>query len=674
MTNGPRGLAPRGPWRLLRDPGGGFLLDDDEDRVRIGERQAHALALLRRRGAVATDDLLSDLGVEPQEVPALAGELADLVRSDVLVRTPGPLRPTVAVEGVGRSATAELRAVLNAAGNPAVDAGAADLVVLTCDDHADPRLPDLLTGRARRSAVLLVRWGAGRCWIGPLIGAGGGHRSAGTCPACLVEALRANAEPDLAGAAHPVGAGVPGVHGAAVGAVAAAVEGVLEELARPPGEGACAGGPSSPQRWRAGIRELRLRTCEVVVHPVPPCPGPAPGSGPAEPAGSEPAGSEPAGSEPTGSDLAGRLAGVVSGLTGFLDHPRVRRAASGRFLATTTHPVRPSSGGAGARRRATASGAGRTAEEALTACLGEAVERFSTVWRPDPDAVVTTTTTLRAAGSRVVLPAAGPRPWREDAVTEFRSVRPVAGGAWPDTWVPAAAVTFGHPDRWAVATARPDSTGCAAGGDVPDAVRRGLAELVERDAVADWWWGREPRTGAAHPDPDGIRAALAAHGRRGWFLDLTHRAGIPVAAAVGVLPDGTGTTLGFGTAATLTGAVVRAGEELLQVLACLEFGDEFGLDGAGTAAWRAEHVEDHPHLLPHGDVRDDPTPVVPAPDVRTDWCSRLAAAGCEVGFVELTHPRAAVPVVRVVSPQLRSWRRPVGPAAPGGANPWDLPV
>ncbi|MEZ0493951.1 YcaO-like family protein [Kineococcus sp. TBRC 1896] len=654
MTNGPRGLAPRGPWRLLRDPGGGFLLDDDEGRVRVPDRPAHVLELLRDRGGLATEELLGDLGVRPDEVADLAVELADLVRSGVLVRTPGGPRPTVAVEGIGRSATAELRTVLTAPGSPSAGttAGTADLVVLTCDDHADPRLPDRLTEVAGRSAVLLVRWGAGRCWIGPLIAAGRGHRPVGACPSCLVEALRGNVEPDLAGAAHPVGTGGAVLRAAAVGAVAAVVDGILEEFAGP--GSAPVPAPSTP--WRAGIRELRLRAAEVVVHPVLPCAGSS------------------ATTSTTEVDLVRRLDGFVSGLTGFLDRPRVRRSAAGRFLATTTHPLRAPSAGAGAHgRRATAFGAGRTDGEAVTACLGEAVERFSTTWRPDPDAVVTTATALRAAGSRVLLPgSAGNGAWRDEEATEFRRVRAVPDGSWTGAWVPAAAVTFGHPHQWAVAAARPDSTGCAAGRDTADAVRRGLAELVERDAVAAWWWSREPRPGAAHPDPGGITADLAAHGRRGWFLDLTHRAGIPTAVAVSVLPDGTGATLGFGAAPTPAEAVVRAGEELLQVLGCLEFGDELGLTGAGSPAWQGQHVEDHPHLLPHGRPRT--TPVPGGPDVLVDWNSRLAAAGCEVGFVDLTHPRLAVPVVRVVSPQLRPWRRPAGAAVPVDVNPWDLPV
>ncbi len=196
-------------------------------------------------------------------------------------------RPSVAVTGVGRSATGGLEAVLQAAEprSSRSRTGGADLVVLVCDDHADPRLPDRLTELARRSPVLLVRWGAGRSWIGPLIGAdkAPGNRFLPRLPGGGVARQR---RPDLAGAAHPVGAGGAVLRSAAVGAVAGAVDGVLEDLAG-------AGSGTVADVWRAGVRELRLRTAEVVVHPVPPCPrtDPARSHGTPRPTTTSPAGS-----------------------------------------------------------------------------------------------------------------------------------------------------------------------------------------------------------------------------------------------------------------------------------------------------------------------------------------------------------------------------------------------
>ncbi|WP_432564899.1 YcaO-like family protein [Kineococcus sp. SYSU DK003] len=645
MSSGPRGLAPRGVWRLLRDPGGAFLLDDDTDRVPVGHRSAKVLELLGRRGGgVPTGELVAELGIGDEEVPGFAADLAELVRAGFVTRT-ADTRPSLHVAAVGRTDTGELLRAVAAGFRTVDDPAAADLVVLVCDDHADPRLPDALTDAASRSAVLLVRWGAGRCWIGPVVEPGAGHRLRGTCPGCLLAALRRNAEPDLAGAAHPVVPAGVALQRAAVGAVVGALDGLVPS-----------GGADDEELrplWRSAIRELRLHTFDVVVHPVPPCP--REGSGPEE-------GVQPS----TGTtDLLARIASETSDLTGVLAPPVVRQAASGRFLATTTHPVRARSANGVRWRRATAYGSGRTAEAALTACAGEAVERFSTSWRPDPRAVPTTAGELRRAGFEVVAVEG----LRDDEPGEFRELRDVLDGRASGRWVPAVATTFGHPDELPAGAARVDSSGCAAGRTVADAVRRGLAELLERHAVASWWWSSARRPEVVDPDAGQFDAELARHGRTGWFLDLTTANGVPVVAAVGVDADRRAVTLGFGAATSRAGAVHRAGDELLQLLACLQFGDELGLAGAGTPQFQALRVDDLPHLLPHGRVEAEEGDPQDDLAVLRDWRSRLERDGVDVGYLDLTHPRLQVPVVRVVSSRLRSWRRPGG-----SPNPWDLPV
>lgn len=667
-----RGLAPRGAWRVLRGPGGTVAVDDDGDRVLLQDRPARALEVLRRRaGGTTTTELLTDLATPPEEVGALARDLADLVRAGLLVRTDVTAPPRVAVLATGSADTTELGAALTAAGTSPAEPSTADLVVLCCDDHGASDLADVLTETARTRAVLLVRWGAGRCWIGPLVEAGTGHRDHGSCPECLLEALRRNVGSRVLAGSFDT---APGSRRAQSGLVATVLQGLLGDAGT---------ARTSRDTWHARIREVDLRTTDVVSHPVAPCPRSS---------------SNP---PPVPGELLERLDTHTSALTGILDPPRVRRSRDGWFLATTTHPVRSRSLEPGTPwRRATAFGAGRTRTEALTACAGEAVERFSTSWRPVPDARTTTARDLRAEGFRVWTPAQllhlensaqDPATRPDDVPTEYRRLRAVVGGAPLPVWVPAAATTFGHPDRTTARASRPDSSGCAAGRDTTDAVRRGLAELLERDAVALWWWPRRPRPGlpltllgsGAGGD---VRERLATHGRTGWLLDLTTDVGVPVVAAVSVRTDGTGTTLGFGAARTRTDAARRATDELLQVLACLEFGEEFGLTGAGTPQWQAQDGRTLPFLRPHGelDVPHDgpgstahPTAEPTDEDVLHDWSTRLALAGVDVGWLDLTDPTVGIPVVRVVSAQLRPWHRRLGPGRlrlDGPENPWDLPV
>src|SRR6185295_9707032 len=62
--------------------------------------------------------------------------------------------------------------------------------------------------------------------------------------------------------------------------------------------------------------------------------------------------------------------------------------------------------------------------------------------------------------------------------------------------LPTAYAYYGHPefkDRWCM----PDSNGCASGNSLEEAILQGFMELVERDAVALWWYNRVRRPGVA---------------------------------------------------------------------------------------------------------------------------------------------------------------------------------
>ena len=657
VTGGPRGLAPRGPLRLVHERAGGrVLVDDDVALTPVGDLGRQVLEVLGRRGGqVSTDDLMTDLALRGSQVPEVAGDLADLLRAGVLVRTGAATVPDAraGVVAVGSAPVDGLRDALRANGTRVAEVSAeAGLIVVVCDDHADPELPAVLRAHAARTPVLLVRWGAGRCWIGPYLDAGPGHRSDGTCADCLLESLRRNVDGDRPVAAAS-SAGDPAVSRAAVGAVAAAVAGLVGV----PGE--------AHETWRAVVKEVRFRTLDVVAHPVAPCvPGPA------------------------GGDLLARTGAHVSTLTGVLAPVEVQAVGPRRFLATTTHPVR--SRGVG-WRRASAFGGGSSARAARTACTGEAVERFSTSWR-DGTGVRASAEQLRRRGATVSTAAdllhfgpgqQAPRPLPDDVGTDYLELHDVVDGTPLDWWVPAAATTFGHPDVEAAAAARPDSSGCAAGETLADAVRRGLLELLERDAVALWWWPRSLRP-ELPLDVLGTAGSrefardLAARGRTGWLLDLTTDLAVPVAVAVSARVDGTGVVLGFGAATTRGAAGRRAAEELLQLLACTDLDGPGRVREPGTAQWREQRVDDLDFLRPHGVVH--PWPRVEEPEEATvvhRLRRRLALAGVDLGFLDLTHPGLGIPVVRVVAPQLRPWHRRLGPGRlvlPGPENPWDPPV
>src|SRR5690606_32783361 len=82
-----------------------------------------------------------------------------------------------------------------------------------------------------------------------------------------------------------------------------------------------------------------------------------------------------------------------------------------------------------------------------------------------------------------------------------------------------------------------DSNGNAAGSSLEEAILQGFFELVERDAVALWWYNRLSMAAVdleSFDDPY-LRRTLDFYRRNGrefWVLDLTSDLEIPSFAAV----------------------------------------------------------------------------------------------------------------------------------------------
>jgi ribosomal protein S12 methylthiotransferase accessory factor len=215
-----------------------------------------------------------------------------------------------------------------------------------------------------------------------------------------------------------------------------------------------------------------------------------------------------------------------------------------------------------------------------------------------------------------------------------------------------------------------DSNGNAAGGCLEDAVLQGMLEVVERDAVALWWYNRTQQRAvdlAAFADP-WIRELLEVYaglGRDLWVLDLTSDLGIAAMAAIS-REHGPKENIMFGFGAHLDPAVAlrRALTEANQVLP-LVLGDRCNSDD-----WDAKHWWDNATVASQPYVLPDPaqpacTPedftYEPSHDLLDDVHTvqhRLEAAGLEVLVLDQTRPDLGLPVVKVVVPGMRSmWSR-----------------
>lgn len=215
------------------------------------------------------------------------------------------------------------------------------------------------------------------------------------------------------------------------------------------------------------------------------------------------------------------------------------------------------------------------------------------------------------------------------------------------------------------------SMGCAAGPSKADAVLHGLCELVERDAAGLWWRGGMRGRPLAFDDPaSGKAVVLLAKLREGnttrrtWLLDITTDLGIPAVAAVSCRADGKGFAFGLGARPTMADAARGAIMELCQN----ELAHAVVAAKQGEGGPEKLNARDRDHIARATRIGADTCALLqplgmpvrreacPAEDAvsQIGWVTaRLAGAGIETFVIDLTRPRFAVPVVRVVAPGLQ---------------------
>jgi oxazoline/thiazoline synthase len=359
--------------------------------------------------------------------------------------------------------------------------------------------------------------------------------------------------------------------------------------------------------------------------------------------------------------------------------------------------------------RGQSGGKGRSDVQARVSGLCEAIERYCGVWRGDR---AVTRAAYQQLGPESALhpdellgfsPAqyAAREAWNLDPAHRLHRVperfdvtRPVDwSAAWSLTHdrerkVPAAYAWYGHPDVAQHTYCYSDSNGNASGNTLEEAILQGYCEIVERDAVALWWYNRIPRPGF---DLDSLGdpyvAALREHyrqmGRSLWLLDITADLGVPVMIAVShreghPVED---VLCGFGAHLDPRIAAIRALTEVSQFLPTVEAraGDGqtiYAEDDPATLAWlRETKIADEPWLRPAAGrplrtAADYPVP--PAADLAgvVGACvDRAAQAGLEVIVLDQTRPDIELNVVKVMVPGMRHfWRRL------GAGRLYDVPV
>src|SRR4029453_11397241 len=215
-------------------------------------------------------------------------------------------------------------------------------------------------------------------------------------------------------------------------------------------------------------------------------------------------------------------------------------------------------------------------------------------------------------------------------------------------YLPTSYCYFGYQSLHPV-FARADSNGCAAGSVLEEAILQGLLELVERDAVAIWWYNRlrRPAVDLESADDPYVHALVRHYkdlGRELWVLDVTSDFRVPAFAAVSRRVDKAEEDIIYGFGAHLDPAValVRALTELNQSLEAVPAAT--GPERARTYRggedavrwWRSVRTSDALYLAPDPEVpprglRDFANAA--SGDLHQDivFCTRLAAArGIEI--------------------------------------------
>lgn len=360
--------------------------------------------------------------------------------------------------------------------------------------------------------------------------------------------------------------------------------------------------------------------------------------------------------------------------------------------------------------RSGSSGKGTSDVEARASGLCEALERVSGVFRGDEPR---RKARLKELGSAAIHPNAcmlySDRQYAERSAWNARKSRwndvPIkfdeeATVDWTPVWsltrrqvcyLPTAFCYFRYPGQPGESNCVACSNGNAAGNTLEEAILQGFFELVERDAVALWWYNRVQRP-AVDPHSFGERYVqqvadfLTRRRRDLWVLDVSADLEIPVFVAASRRTHGPfeKIVLGFGAHFDPRVALLRAVTELNQMLVYVrDMNDERDsadsattIDDPETIDWlQTAALKSHPYLSP--DARVPARKLSDYPRCRTDdlrddvlLCQGLVERhGMEMLVLDQTRADIGLPVVKVIVPGLRHfWAR----FAPGRL--YDVPV
>lgn len=316
-------------------------------------------------------------------------------------------------------------------------------------------------------------------------------------------------------------------------------------------------------------------------------------------------------------------------------------------------------------------GKGMSEEQSKAGALCESIERHSAQYQGDEPCLLSA---ARDMDSRPVLPheLAG---FSESQYRKFSDPRhPESRSPYsvqkyrediPISWTPAWSLTdeksYYVPLTYCYANtpleegcfSRFNSNGCAAGNTLEEALLQGFLELVERDAVAIWWYNKIKRPSVSldmlSEENNVLLRQTLDNDWDYWVLDITHDFLIPVMVAVARHKKDKTYRLGFGCHISPVLACQRSLAELCQLIA---------IKNRGQGAFDFDAIGDESYLLPVNNVPkrnlSDFVVIVHA-DIKDDilYCVEKAAKlGLKTLAVDYTRPDIPIHTARVIVPGL----------------------
>ncbi len=277
-----------------------------------------------------------------------------------------------------------------------------------------------------------------------------------------------------------------------------------------------------------------------------------------------------------------------------------------------------------------------------------------------------------------------PEPFDEEQEIEWTPVWSLTAHKFK--YVPTAYCYFGYPLPSNHCFCWADTNGNSAGNCQEEAILQGFMELVERDAVALWWYNRIPRRAVAietfeEPYLRHLKIYYKTFHRDFWVLDITSDLNIPTFAAISRRTNKQPEDILFGFGAHFDPkiALIRAVTEMNQFVFLSNGANRLGnitVSRPDIKNWcETASIENQPYLAP--DPKAAPKIYEQYPrywkaDLRDDVlnCVDIAAEhGLETLVLDQTRPDIGMSVVKVIVPGLRHFW-----AQFGSGRLYDVPV